>query len=91
MTYQVVRLCLQVCRQASYYGHALYLAEKFQQNDWYLKIQLEDNKDYQKALDYIGKLEFEAVGFSSVDMYFGNLPKVVILSSACFPIGEFFR
>ena len=47
--------------QASYYDHALYLAEKHCHNDWYLKIQLEDNKNYQKALDYIGKLEFAAV------------------------------
>jgi hypothetical protein len=31
-----------------------------------LKIQLEDNKDYQKALDYIGKLEFPAVGWKEL-------------------------
>ncbi|CAB4024642.1 vacuolar sorting-associated 11 homolog, partial [Paramuricea clavata] len=55
-----VETAIKVCRQASYYDHALYLAEKFHQNDWYLKVQLEDNKDYQKALDYIGKLEFPA-------------------------------
>jgi hypothetical protein len=79
-----------VCRQASYYGHALYLAEKFQQNDWYLKIQLEDNKDYQKALDYIGKLEFKAVGFKSVEMYFGNFPKVIVLPACLFSNRRFF-
>ena len=28
-------------------------------------MQMEDNKNYQKALDYIGKLEFAAVSFQS--------------------------
>nr|XP_006822187.1 PREDICTED: vacuolar protein sorting-associated protein 11 homolog [Saccoglossus kowalevskii] len=54
-----VETAIKVCRQASYYAHALFLAEKHGQHDWYLKIQLEDIKDYTKALNYIGKLEFE--------------------------------
>ena len=51
----------QVCRSAGYYQHALYLAEQHQQHDWYLKIQLEDIRDYQKALDYIARLDFQEV------------------------------
>ncbi|XP_074656340.1 vacuolar protein sorting-associated protein 11 homolog [Tubulanus polymorphus] len=54
-----VETAIKVCRQAGYYEHALYLAETHQQHDWYLKIQLEDIKDYKAALEYIGKLEFD--------------------------------
>ncbi|GAB6019030.1 Vacuolar protein sorting-associated protein 11 [Chamberlinius hualienensis] len=53
-----VDTAIKVCRQAGYYQHSLTLAEKHQQHDWYLKIQLEDLKNYHTALDYIGKLEF---------------------------------
>ena len=30
-------------------------------HEWYLKIQLEDIKDYQLTLEYIGKLDFDEV------------------------------
>ncbi|XP_071804394.1 vacuolar protein sorting-associated protein 11 homolog [Asterias amurensis] len=53
-----VETAIKVCRQAGYYKHALFLAEKHGQHDWYLKIQLEDIKNYQKSLTYIAKLEF---------------------------------
>ncbi len=56
-----VETAIKVCRSAGYFSHALYLAEKHEEHDWYLKIQLEDIKDYQKALDYIGKLQFSEV------------------------------
>ncbi|KAF8764622.1 Vacuolar protein sorting-associated protein like [Argiope bruennichi] len=55
-----VETAMKVCRQAGYYSHALYLAEQHNQHDWYLKILLEDLKDYDKALKYISKLDFEA-------------------------------
>ncbi|XP_072041834.1 vacuolar protein sorting-associated protein 11 homolog [Amphiura filiformis] len=54
-----VETAIKVCRQAGYYEHALFLAEKHNQHNLYLKIQLEDIKDYQKALTYIAKLDFE--------------------------------
>lgn len=58
-----VETAIKVCRQAGYFKHAVYLAEKYEQHDLYLKIQLEDLKDYQRALSYIGKLGFyEAEG-----------------------------
>jgi len=53
-----VETAIKVCRQASYHEHALYLAKKFQQHEWYLKIQLEDINSYTDALDYIGSLDF---------------------------------
>lgn len=53
-----VETAIRVCRQAGYFTHALDLSEKFAQHDWYLRIQLEDIKDYKKALRYISKLPF---------------------------------
>lgn len=47
---------INVCRQAGYFEHAVYLAEKFQENDMYLDIVIEDTKKYDTALAYIRKL-----------------------------------
>ena len=58
-----VETAIKVCRQAGYHQHALFLAEKHAQHDWYLKIQLEDIQDFQQALTYIGNLTFDAVSF----------------------------
>lgn len=49
---------ITVCRKAQYYTHAVFLAKKFKQHDWYLTIQLEDEKNYQDALDYMATLPF---------------------------------
>lgn len=54
-----VETAITVCRQANYFNHALELAEKYEQHDWYLKIQLEDVKNYGKALKYMKRLPFE--------------------------------
>ncbi|XP_072469095.1 vacuolar protein sorting-associated protein 11 homolog [Notamacropus eugenii] len=54
-----VETAIKVLRQAGYYSHALYLAENHAHHEWYLKVQLEDIKNYQEALQYIGKLPFE--------------------------------
>ncbi|OWA50975.1 Vacuolar protein sorting-associated protein 11-like protein [Hypsibius exemplaris] len=56
-----IETAIRVLRQSGYFKHALYLSELHQKHDWYLRIQLEDNKDYRKALDYMAKLEFAAV------------------------------
>ncbi|KAJ8020828.1 Vacuolar protein sorting-associated protein 11-like [Holothuria leucospilota] len=53
-----VETAIKVCRQAGYFKHALYLSEKQKSHDWYLKIQLEDIKDFQKALSHISGLQF---------------------------------
>ncbi|GFO24686.1 vacuolar protein sorting-associated protein 11-like protein [Plakobranchus ocellatus] len=63
-----VETAINVCRQSGYCKHALALAEKHQKHEHYLKIQLEDIKDYQKALAYIGKLDFESAE-SNVKQY----------------------
>ncbi|MGH0129778.1 UNVERIFIED_CONTAM: hypothetical protein FKN15_059462 [Acipenser sinensis] len=54
-----VEIAIKVLRQAGYYSHAVFLAEKHTHHEWYLKIQLEDLKNYQEALRYIGRLPFE--------------------------------
>ncbi|XP_064424845.1 vacuolar protein sorting-associated protein 11 homolog [Latimeria chalumnae] len=54
-----VETAIKVLRQAGYYTHAVYLAEKHFHHEWYLKIQLEDIKNYQEALHYIGTLPFD--------------------------------
>ncbi|PVD32476.1 hypothetical protein C0Q70_07915 [Pomacea canaliculata] len=55
-----VETAIRVCRQAGYHRHALLLAEIHEKHEWYLKIQLEDIRDYQAALTYIARLSFEA-------------------------------
>ncbi|KAI8391064.1 uncharacterized protein BYT42DRAFT_591772 [Radiomyces spectabilis] len=47
---------ISVCRQAGYYEHAVYLAEKFNEHDLYLDIVIEDMRDYETALNYIRTL-----------------------------------
>ncbi|CAG8751332.1 12664_t:CDS:2, partial [Cetraspora pellucida] len=51
-----VETAIKVCRQAGYYEHAVYLAEKSHEHYSYLKIQIEDVKDFENALEYIRKL-----------------------------------
>ena len=67
-----VETAIKVCRQAGYYDHALFLAKEHQLHEWYLKIQLEDIKDYQLTLEYIGKLDFDEVCTLSSNIL--NLP-----------------
>ncbi|KAG0274266.1 hypothetical protein BGZ95_009950 [Linnemannia exigua] len=47
---------IQVCRQAGYYEHAVYLAEKFEEHDLYLTVQIDDVKQYDRALAYMRRL-----------------------------------
>ncbi|KAF9112292.1 hypothetical protein BGX27_003651 [Mortierella sp. AM989] len=47
---------IQVCRQAGYYEHAVYLAEKFEEHDLYLTVQIDDVKQYDRALVYMRRL-----------------------------------
>ena len=39
-----MEIAIKVLRQAGYHNHAVFLAEKHAQHEWYLKIQLEDLK-----------------------------------------------
>uniref|UniRef100_A0A4W5NLN9 VPS11 core subunit of CORVET and HOPS complexes n=1 Tax=Hucho hucho TaxID=62062 RepID=A0A4W5NLN9_9TELE len=54
-----VEIAIKVLRQAGYHSHAVFLAKRHQHHEWYLKIQLEDLTNYEKALHYIGRLPFE--------------------------------
>ncbi|XP_028322374.1 vacuolar protein sorting-associated protein 11 homolog [Gouania willdenowi] len=54
-----VEIAIKVLRQAGYHSSAVFLAEKHMHHEWYLKIQLEDLKNYQEGLRYIGRLPFE--------------------------------
>eukprot|EP01105_Mastigella_eilhardi_P017822 TRINITY_DN4108_c0_g1_i3.p1 TRINITY_DN4108_c0_g1~~TRINITY_DN4108_c0_g1_i3.p1 ORF type:complete len:508 (+),score=152.35 TRINITY_DN4108_c0_g1_i3:1433-2956(+) len=53
-----VETAIKVCRQAGYYDKALSLSKQFQQHDWYLKIQIEDQKNFKEAVNYIQTLPF---------------------------------
>jgi hypothetical protein len=63
-----VATAIRVCRQAGYYKHALALAAKHHIHDLYLKIQMDDHKDYREALQYISKLPFTAVSDAIIIM-----------------------
>jgi predicted Zn-dependent protease len=47
---------ISVCRQAGYFEHAVYLAEKFHEHNLYLDIVIEDTHQYGTALEYIRRL-----------------------------------
>ena len=54
-----VKTAIEVCRQANYYSNALFLAKKHKKHSLYLKIQLEDEQNFQEALHYIWALPFQ--------------------------------
>lgn len=47
---------IRVCRQAGYFEHAVWLAERYGEHQEYLRIQIEDRSDYQGSLKYLRKL-----------------------------------
>lgn len=53
-----VETAITVLRQASYFRHALYLAQKHKRHSLYLKIQLEDIGDVKRALAYVRSMDF---------------------------------
>lgn len=55
-----MEIAIKVCRQASP-EDALLLAQKHGKHEWYLRIQIEDKREYKKALEYMATLEFEEV------------------------------
>ncbi|MCJ1311962.1 hypothetical protein MMC25_005636 [Agyrium rufum] len=48
-----------MCRQGGYYEQAVYLAKKHGEHDLVVDILIEDSKDYQRAMNYIWRLEPE--------------------------------
>lgn len=57
-----VDVAIKVVRQVSL-DDALSLAANHKRHDWYLKMMIEDKKDFGRALDYIVELEFEDADF----------------------------
>ncbi|XP_072944579.1 vacuolar protein sorting-associated protein 11 homolog [Epargyreus clarus] len=53
-----VDVAIKVVRQVSV-DDALSLAAIHKRHDWYLKMIIEDKKEYKQAIDYIADLEFE--------------------------------
>ncbi|CAH7676498.1 vacuolar protein sorting 11 [Phakopsora pachyrhizi] len=47
---------IKVCRQAGYFEHALYLAKQYNQDQDYLRIQIEDRSEWLDALNYMRAL-----------------------------------
>ena len=56
-----VHTAIKVCREAKYFDHALQLAKKMNEHQWYVRIMLEDKKQYLDALNYISMQSFEVV------------------------------
>ena len=54
---------IRVCRQAGYFEHAGYLAQKYERHEDYLRIQIEDAGNFGDALAYLRRLGPEAVCF----------------------------
>ncbi|XP_034834657.1 vacuolar protein sorting-associated protein 11 homolog [Maniola hyperantus] len=58
-----VDVAIKVVRQVSV-NDALSLAENHKRHDWYLKMVIEDKKEFKQALSYIANLDYE-----DADMY----------------------
>ncbi|KAJ3114405.1 Vacuolar protein sorting-associated protein 11, partial [Nowakowskiella sp. JEL0407] len=56
-----VETAIRVCRQSGYYEHALFLAQKFEYHHWYLKIQVDDLKQYEGTVKYLTRLNTRVV------------------------------
>ena len=56
-----VDTAINVCRQAGYFEHAIYLAEAFKYYDLYINIQVEDLHNYHDVIFYMDKLPFKIV------------------------------
>jgi len=56
-----VDTAINVCRQAGYFEHAIYLAEEYKYYDLYINIQVEDLHHYHDVISYMQKLPFKIV------------------------------
>ena len=55
---------ISMCRQGGYFEQAAYLATKHGEHELVVDILIEDSKKYSDALDYISRLEPDAVRLS---------------------------
>eukprot|EP00727_Mastigamoeba_balamuthi_P012483 m51a1_g7858 putative vacuolar protein sorting-associated protein 11 homolog (936) ;mRNA; r:250849-254074 len=51
-----VETAIKVCRQAGYHTHALELSRRYEQHDWYVRIELDDLGHHAAALEYLAQL-----------------------------------
>ncbi|KAJ1553731.1 Vacuolar protein sorting-associated protein 11, partial [Nowakowskiella sp. JEL0078] len=63
-----VETAIRVLRQATYFDHAQYLAARFELHSWHLKIQLDDLKHYDGAVEYLAALP-PALAVREVEKY----------------------
>ncbi|KAI8930083.1 hypothetical protein BC831DRAFT_441260 [Entophlyctis helioformis] len=52
---------IRVCRLSGYYQQALRLASRFEQHEWYLRVQIEDLQGYDDAVTYLARLPRQQV------------------------------
>lgn len=52
---------IRVCRQAGYFDHAAYLAKRYNRQDDYLRIVIEDKGEYSEALAHFRSTDPEEV------------------------------
>jgi vacuolar protein sorting-associated protein 11 len=45
---------MQVCRQAGYFEHASNSARKYERHEEYLRIRIEDARNFGEGLGYLG-------------------------------------
>jgi hypothetical protein len=64
---------IRVCRQAGYFEHAGYLAQKYERHEDYLRIQIEDAGNFGDALAYLRRLGPEAVCSFTTSLFFRSL------------------
>jgi vacuolar protein sorting-associated protein 11 len=55
---------IRVCRQAGYFDHAAYLAKRYNREDDYLRIVIEDKGEYSEALTHFRASDPEEVSAS---------------------------
>lgn len=59
---------IAMCRQGGYFEQAAYLATKHGENDMVVDILIEDSKKYAEAVEYIWRLEPEAVSNNEIHL-----------------------
>jgi len=62
---------ISMCRQGGYYEQAAYLATKHGEHELVVDILIEDSKLYPAALEYIWRLEPEAVSVFASNLMAG--------------------
>jgi vacuolar protein sorting-associated protein 11 len=74
-----VETAIKVCRQSGYIEHALALAKKHYEHEWYIKIQIEDLKNQPKQVNYKNALQhIESLPFDLAEKFLQIYGKVLM-------------